>query len=54
MGAFVRSETHSAMRESLDTERIMFTMSNLWLETIEDNTIAKLNENFWSRGCRII
>ena len=54
MGASVRFETHSAMRESLDTERITFTMFNLWLETIEDDTIAKLNGNFWSLGCRII
>ena len=53
-GASVRSETHSAMLESLDTELVMFTMFNLWLETIEHYTIAKLNGNFWSLGCRII
>jgi hypothetical protein len=41
-------------RESLDTERITFTMFNLWLETIEYDTIAKLNENSWSPGCRTI
>jgi len=39
-------------RESLDTERIAFTMSSLWEETIERDTIAKLNEDFWSNGCR--
>jgi hypothetical protein len=33
-------------RESLDTERITFTMFNLWQETVERDTIAKLNENF--------
>jgi hypothetical protein len=54
MGAFVCPETDSAMRESLDTELIVFTMFNLWLETIEHDTIAKLNENFWSPGCRTI
>jgi hypothetical protein len=41
-------------RESLDTERITFTMFNLWQETIECDTIAKLSENFWSNGCRTI
>jgi hypothetical protein len=41
-------------RENLDTERIAFTMSSLWEGTIERETIAKLNENFWSNGCRII
>ena len=46
MGAFVDFETHNAMRESLDTERITFTMFNLWQGTIERDTIAKLNENF--------
>jgi hypothetical protein len=40
-------------RESLDTERIMFTMFNLWQGTLERDTIAKLNENFWSNGYRI-
>jgi len=54
MGAFVDFETHRATRESLDTERITFTMFNLWLETIEYDTIAKLNENSWSPGCRTI
>ena len=29
-------------------------MCNLWEGTIERDTIAKLNENFWSNGCRII
>jgi len=46
MGRFVAFETHSAMRESLDTERIMFTMFNLWLETIERYITEKLNGNF--------
>ena len=54
MGAFVDLETHMAMRESLDTEPITFTMFNLWLETIEYDTIAKLNENSWLPGCRTI
>jgi hypothetical protein len=54
MRAFVHSETHSEMRESLDTKLITFTMFNLWLETIEYDTIAKLNENSWSPGCRTI
>jgi len=54
MGAFVEFETHLAMRESLDTERITFTMFNLWLETIEYDTTAKLNENSSSPGCRTI
>jgi hypothetical protein len=54
MGAFVDFKIHSAMLESLDTEHITFTMFNLWLRTIECDTIAKLNENFWSNGCRTI
>lgn len=33
-------------RESLDTERIAFTMFNLWQGKIERDTIAKLNGNF--------
>jgi len=36
----------TATRESLDTERIAFTMSSLWEDTIERDAIAKLNENF--------
>ena len=40
---------HFRQRESLDTERIMFTMLRLWEEIIE-RTIAKLRENFWSNG----
>jgi len=34
------------MRENLDTERIAFTMCNLWDGTIECDTIVKLNGNF--------
>jgi hypothetical protein len=53
MREFVEFGTHIEC-ESLDSERIAFTMFNLWLETIAHDTIAKLNENFWSPGCRII
>ena len=38
--------THGAMRENLDTERITFTMFDLWLGTIARDTIAKLNASF--------
>jgi hypothetical protein len=38
--------THGAMRENLDTERITFTMFDLWLGTIACDTIVKLNGNF--------
>jgi succinate dehydrogenase flavin-adding protein (antitoxin of CptAB toxin-antitoxin module) len=42
------------MRESLDTERIAFTMFRSWKGILECDIIAKLNENFWSNGFRTI
>ena len=53
MGAFVDFETHNAMRESLDTERITFTMFHLWLGKIERCITVKLSGNFWSNGYQI-
>ena len=45
---------HFRQRENLDTERVAFTMFNLWQGSIKHETIAKLRKNFWSNGCRKI
>jgi hypothetical protein len=38
--------TASPQRENLDSKHSVFRMFLLWQDTIERNTIAKLNENF--------
>jgi len=45
--------SHLCQRESLDTIPTASRMFSLWEGSIERETIAKLNENFWSNGCRI-